>query len=301
LNRREFLVGATATAVALGTLRGISEAETVSQSKANATVSQLKKGVIFSMLPGSLSVADRFKLARDVGFDGVEVSPTSDAAEIKTMREAAEKAGVEIHSIIFGGWQSPLSSPDPAIGERGVKEIKAALEGAKQLGATGLLLVPGVVNAETRYVDCYKRSQKLLHELIPTAESVRIPILIENVWNNFLLSPLEFARYIDELKSPWVQAYFDVGNVIAFGWSEDWIRTLGKRIRKIHLKDFKKGPREWVNLLDGDVNWPEVRKALDEVGYEGYLTAELSGGNEKYLRDLSERMSKIIDSGGKVS
>lgn len=255
---------------------------------------KLKKAVIFSMLPDSLSVPDRFKLAHDVGFDGVEVAPITDTAEIKTMREAAENAGVEIHSVIFGGWQTPLSSPDPEVSDRGVKEIKAALEGAKQLGATGLLLVPGVVNGNTRYVDCYQRSQRRLRELIPTAEKLEIPICIENVWNNFLLSPMEFARYIDELKSPWVQAYFDVGNVIAFGWSEDWIRTLRQRIKKVHLKDFKKGPREWVNLMEGDVNWPQVRKALDEVGYAGYLTAELSGGNEKYLRDLSDRMSKII-------
>lgn len=255
---------------------------------------KLKKAVIFSMLPDSLSVEDRFKLAHDVGFDGIEVAPIADAEQIKTMRGAADKAGVEIHSVIFGGWQTPLSSADPAVGERGVKDIKAALQGAKDLGATGLLLVPGIVNAETRYVDCYQRSQKLLKELIPAAEKAQVPICIENVWNNFLLSPLEFARYIDEMKSPWIKAYFDVGNVIAFGWSEDWIRTLGKRIRKVHLKDFKKGPREWVNLLEGDVNWPEVGKSLGEVGYEGYLTAELRGGDEKYLRDLSQRMDKIV-------
>lgn len=297
MNRREFLI-ASAGAVALGALGTAASAGEDTKMPTDGGEKRLKKAVIFSMLPGSMSVKDRFELAHQVGFDGVEVAPITDAAEIKTMRDAAENAGVEIHSVIFGGWQSPLSSPDPAVAEKGVKDVQAALAGAKELGATGLLLVPGIVNGDTRYVECYERTQKRLKQLIPTAEKTGVPICIENVWNNFLLSPMEFARYIDEMKNPWIRAYFDVGNVIAFGWSEDWIRTLGKRIRKVHLKDFKKGPREWVNLLEGDVNWPEVRKSLNEVGYEGYLTAELGGGDEAYLRDLSERMSKIID--GKV-
>ena len=267
----------------------------MSQSSSKQAVPQLKKAVILGMLPGSLSLDDRFKLAHDLGFDGIEVPPVTDPAEIKAMRYAADKAGVAIHSIIFGGWQVPFSTPDEKAAADGIEGLSAALAGAKELGADGLLLVPGVVNAETRYIDCYQRSQKHIRQLIPTAEKLSVRILIENVWNNFLLSPLEFARYIDEFKSPWVQAYFDVGNVIAFGWSEDWIRTLGHRIKKIHLKDFKRGPREWVNLLDGDVNWPEVRKSLAEVGYNGYLTAELPGGDEKYLRDLSKRMDKIIN------
>lgn len=298
MNRRQFLIGSAGTALALGALGSATSAKEEGQA-ASTGEQRLKKGVIFSMLPGSLSIAERFKLAHDAGFDGVEVSPTSDADEIKTMREAAANAGVEIHSIIFGGWQSPLSSADPAVADLGVKEIKAGLDCAKQIGATGLLLVPAFVNADTRYEDAYKRSQKRLREVIPTAEKLKIPILIEDVWNNFLLSPMEMARYVDEAKSPWVQSYFDVGNVLAFGWPEDWVRTLGRRIKKIHVKDFKKGPRQFCNLLDGDVNWPEVRKALDEVGYQGYLTAELPGGDEAYLRDLSARMDKIIDMGGK--
>jgi L-ribulose-5-phosphate 3-epimerase len=292
LNRREFLIRATAAAVALGTLRSTSEAKTVSQPKSD---NKLKKGIIFNMLPGSLSVEDRFKLAKDVGFDGVEATPTTDPAEIKNVRDAADKAGIAIHSIIFGGWQAPLSTPDENAAKQGIKALEEQLKTAKDYGADGVLLVPGVVNADTRYIDCYQRSQKYIKQAIPTAEKLGVRILIENVWNNFLLSPIEAARYIDEFKSPWVQAYFDVGNVIAFGWSEDWIRTLGHRIKKIHVKDFKKGPREWVNLMDGDVNWPEVRKALNEVGYSGYLTAELNGGDEKYLRDVSQRMDKIIN------
>lgn len=299
MNRREFLIGAAGAALAVGVLNGTARGEEKPGGKGMAEKSKLKKAIIFNMLPDSLSVADRFKLARDVGFDGIEVSPTSDAAAIASMREAADKAGIEIHSIIFGGWGKPLSAADDAVAAQGVEEVKAALKSAKDFGATGVLVVPAMVNEDNRYEDAYKRSQKRLREVIPTAEKLKMPVLIENVWNNFLLSPIEFARYIDELKSPMVQAYFDVGNVVKFGWPQDWIRTLGPRIKKVHLKDFRKGPSEWVNLLDGDVKWPEVRKALDEVGYSGYLTAELAGGDEKYLRDLSERIDKII-AGGKA-
>lgn len=299
MNRREFLIASAGTAVALGAVGAAAIARDENPAELAARKRRPKKGVLFGMLPEKLSVPDRFKLAHDLGFDGVEVSPTSDGAEIKTMLGAAQKAGIEIHSVMYGGWQAPLSSADPTVADRGVKEIQAALESAKAFGATGLLLVPAMVNADTRYEDAYKRSQKKLRELIPTAEKFGIPILVEDVWNNFLLSPMEMARYIDELKSAWVQSYFDVGNVLAFGWPEDWIRTLGHRIRKVHLKDFKKGPRQFCNLLDGDVNWPEVMKAFGEVGYQGYMTAELPGGDEAYLRDLSQRMEKIIAMAGK--
>jgi len=117
---------------------------------------------------------------------------------------------------------------------------------------------------------------------------------VENVWNKFLLSPLEFARYVDEFESPWLQAYFDIGNVIIYGYAQDWIRTLGKRIVKIHLKDFKRQGYQWKMLLEGDANWPEVRRALDEIGYNGYVTPELGGGDEAYLTELSGRIDKII-------
>lgn len=291
MNRRDFLIGTAATVLALGALRKVTEAESVPQTKQK---SALKKGVIFAMLPGSLSVADRFKLAHDIGFDGVEINSITDPAEIRTMRDAADKAGIPIHSVICNGWGSPLSSADPKVIESGIENLSATLKVAKEVGANGVLFVPGIVNGDTRYIDCYERSQKAIKKVVPIAEKLGVRINVENVWNNFLLSPIEFARYIDEIKSPMVQAYFDVGNVIAFGWSEDWVRTLGPRIKKIHVKDFKRGPREWVNLLDGDVNWPEVRKALGEVGFNDYMTCELGGGDEAYLRDISARMDKII-------
>jgi hexulose-6-phosphate isomerase len=301
VDRREFLKNAAKGAISVSIIGAITrklQAKAIAKKTTSAPKkkSELKKAFCFSMFPDSLSVEDRFKLAQDIGLDGVEVKPTLDAKEIADMLAASEKTGVEIHSIIYGGWNAPLSSPDPAVAEKGAKEVADALKSANELGAENILLVPAVVNENTRYVDAYERSQAHLRKLAAEAEKQRIMILVENVWNNFLLSPIEFARYVDEIGSPWVQAYFDVGNVLAFGWPEDWIRTLGNRIKKVHLKDFKRGTQQFVNLLEGDVNWPEVRKALHEVGYRGYLTAELGGGDTKYLRDVSERIDKIINS-----
>lgn len=297
MDRREFLRDAARGAMSIGVLGAISGVKARAageRGSASAGAPEMKKAFCFSMLPGSMSIEDRFRLAKDIGLHGVEVSPTLDANQIREFRAASEKTGIEIHSIIYGGWGAPLSSPDPTVAEKGAAEIVDALKSAKELGADNILLVPAVVNDKTRYIEAYERSQNHLRRLAPQAEKLKVMILVENVWNNFLLSPIEFARYVDEIKSQWVQAYFDVGNVVAFGWSEDWIRTLGRRIGKVHLKDFKRGPRQFVNLRDGDINWPEVRKALSEVGYKGYLTAELGGGDEAYLRDVSERIDKII-------
>ncbi len=254
----------------------------------------LKKALLLSMLPDHLSYVERFNLAKEVGFDGIEAPPISDPEEKKKIRAASELSGVPVHSIIYGGWHAPLSSADPRTVEKGIQDVLAALQCAKELGADTVLLVPAVVNESTRYADAYTRSQQNIRQLLPRAEKLKVVIAVENVWNNFLLSPLEFARYVDEFRSPFVKAYFDVGNVLAFGWSEDWIRTLGRRIHRIHLKDFKRSTRQFVNLLEGDVNWREVRKALDEIGYRGFLTAELSGGDVNYLRDVAQRIDRII-------
>jgi hexulose-6-phosphate isomerase len=172
--------------------------------------------------------------------------------------------------------------------------MKVSLQNAKDFGATAVLLVPAVVSPDIMYRDAYARSQKQIRELIPQAQELGVIIAVENVWNKFLLSPLEFARYVDEFESPFVRAYFDVGNVVLFGFPQDWIRTLGPRIAKIHLKDFKSDTKQFVPLREGSVNWPEVRKALAEIGYDGWLTTELDGGDEKYLRDVSARVDKII-------
>lgn len=293
-NRREFLAGAAITTAALSSARSNSERDNPSQGG----MWRPKKAVEYDMLPGSMGMEDRFKLARDIGFDGVEV-PRMTPQEAEKMRAAADKAGTRIHSIIFGGWDAPLSSPDPNVIQKGTENVTNALHCAQIMGCDGILLVPAIVNAQVRYTDAYKRSFENIKRLIPEAEKRGVMINIEEVWNNFLLSPMEYAHYIDSFRSKWIGSYFDVGNVVRFAWPEDWIRTVGKRIRKVHIKDFRGGPGlgtggEWVNLGEGSINWKAVRAAFMEVGYEGFMTTELGGGDEKYLRDVSRRVDGII-------
>ncbi len=292
VERRVFLKGVAAVAAGMA-VAGRAGAQAAS---APADGKALQTAVVLGMLP-DLPIAERLQLARECGLDGVEIPPVEDPDEAEVYRKAAEDAGIRIHSIIYGGWHAPFSSPDMAVIDQGLAGVEAALRCAKIVGADTVLLVPAVVNENTRYADAYERSQTHIRKLLPLAEETGVVIAVENVWNNFLLSPLEFARYVDEFESPWLRAYFDVGNIVAYGWPQDWIRTLGERIVKVHVKDFRKENREWKNVLDGDVNWPEVRRALAEVGYTGFITAEVEGGDRAYITDLAQRLEKIAAGG----
>jgi len=182
---------------------------------------------------------------------------------------------------------------------KSVLGMEASLRNAKLWGAETVLLVPAVVNAETSYKDAWTRSQKVIRErILPLAQELQIVIGIEEVWNKFLLSPLEMARYVDEFSSPWVKAYLDVGNMVFYGFPQDWIRTLGPRTVRVQIKDCKldrpNGKFYWKNLGEGDVDWPEVRKALVEVGYEGWVTTEIEGGDAAYLKDVVARFDRFL-------
>jgi L-ribulose-5-phosphate 3-epimerase len=174
--------------------------------------------------------------------------------------------------------------------------MRTSLHNAKIWGSDTVLLVPAVVNPQTTYRDAWTRSQEQIRKLIPLAADLKTVIGIEEVWNKFLLSPLEMDKYIREFQNPWIKAWFDIGNVLLYGYPQDWIRTLGKSIVKLHLKDFKRKEDgyAWVNLGDGDVDWPEVRKALAEISYTGSAIVELKGGDEAYLRDLSRRVDRLV-------
>jgi hexulose-6-phosphate isomerase len=257
----------------------------------------IRRAVEFSMLPNSIPVADRFQLARDAGFEAIECPTTPEPSQAEEMLAASRKAGLPIHSVMNQEhWRSPLSSADPAVVEKSLEGMRTSLHNAKLWGADTVLLVPAVVNPETTYAQAWERSQRQIRKLIPLAGELGVMIGIEEVWNKFLLSPLEFARYVDEFQTPWIRAYFDIGNVAISGYPQDWIRTLGKRIVKLHVKDFafKKRVADFTPLLEGEIDWHAVHQALADIGYQGTATVELRGGDAEYLKEVNRRFERIL-------
>jgi len=293
-SRREFLKSSAAAAAVIGGSSFLPE-ESLFASSAKSLA--LKKGLVYEMLPQSLSHLERCKLAREVGFEVVQAPTTSDQRTAEEMKAAADTAGIRIDSVMnIDHWDYPLSSSEPGVVEKSLSGMRTSLHNAKLWGSDVVLLVPGVVNAQTSYRDAWTRSQRQIRKLIPLASELKVVIGIEEVWNKFLLSPLEMQHYVAEFNSPWIKVWFDTGNVLLYGYPQDWIRTLGKSIVKLHIKDFKrdKNGYAWVNLGDGDTDWAEIRKALSEINYSGSVIVELEGGDEAYLRDISYRFDRLL-------
>ena len=300
VNRRRFMktsLSGAAAGVALGSSITNLNGGILPAGSPQRYRGQLKKSLYYSMLPKDMSVMEKFSVARRVGFEGVEIPTLDDSGSRSEFKEAAEASGIKLHSIMNQAhWGNPLSSADPSVVRKSIEGMEKSIHTAKAVGADVVLLVPAVVNAETSYKDAYERSQRNIRELLPMAQDLKVIIAVENVWNKFLLSPLEFARYVEEFDSPYLRAYFDVGNIVLYGFPQDWIRTLGDLIARIHIKGFdaRNLGSPWVNLGDGTVPWLEVRKAFSDINYNGFINAELAGGDPGYLRDVSIRMDKII-------
>ena len=254
----------------------------------------------YSSICPKLSHRDRLQLAAEAGLDGVEIGQIDTQAETEEIAELASDAGIEIHSVMGGThWELPLSSTDEDVREKGVEGIAHALHVARWAGADTVLVVPGVVSEDVSYAAAYELSQKSLDELLPTAEELGIVMAIENVWNKFLLSPLEFRDYIDSFDHQLVQAYFDVGNILLYGYPHQWIDILGERIVRVHVKDFNVGASQFVGLLTGSVDYPRAINALRGAGYDGYLTAELAPYRqfpEQFVYDTARQLDSIIAS-----
>ena len=300
LNRREVMkagLGAAAASIISGSVAVAEQKPAESKSKR-----PIKKAVMWDMIQGG-SVLDRFRILKEAGFDGVEMNspggPPND--EIKT---AAEETGMLIEGEVDSiHWKITLSHPNADVRAQGVKGLEQALRDCKALGGTSVLLVPGVVNANVSYDQCYERSQTEIRKVLPLAQELGVRIAIEDVWNDFLLSPMEAARYIDEFNNPAaIGWHMDIGNVMAYGYPEQWIRILGSRILKLHVKEFSRSKMDkegrWkgfdVKLGDGDINWKAVMQALDDVGYHTWMCAEVPGGGVDELKDISRRMDHIL-------
>ncbi|HUR54173.1 MAG TPA: sugar phosphate isomerase/epimerase family protein [Gemmataceae bacterium] len=266
---------------------------------------KLKKAVKYSMIRvKDATHRERFELAKKCGFLGVEIDRPS-PENLDELVAASKASGIPIHGVIDSvHWDSKyqLGHPDPAVRTRGTEALIAALKDAKTVGADTVLLVPGVVRTEefegkkvpVTYEQCYERSQAEVRKALPVAEKMGVKIAIEVVWNNFITKPEQLVQYVDDFKSEYVGAYFDCSNMLKYGVpAAEWIRKLGKRMVKFDFKGFKK-PDKWVEIGEGDEDWPEVLKALAEVGYNGWATAEVGGGGEERLKTISAQMDKVL-------
>lgn len=268
----------------------------------------MKKGIsIWSFQEPSLEKC--FKMAKAAGFDGVEVALDetgeinleSTQEELEAILEAAHREGIALYSVASClGWVYSLTDNDASIRAKAENNIKKQIDVASILHCNTILVVPSVVTEEVSYDTAYERAMEAIKRLAPYAEAKGVTIGIENVWNKFLLSPLEMKQFIDSINSPCVKAYFDVGNVIQTGYPEQWIRILGSRIAKVHFKDYRSSVGTisgFVDLLSGDVNYPAVMKAFEEVGYDDWVTGELTPypqHQEAFLQIASRAMDEIL-------
>lgn len=299
MNRKDFIRYTAGAAAGMALVPGVLGKSIVAGDRP-----LIKKSLKWGMIKEDLSVVDKFKLIKDLGFDGIEMDSPNDL-DNKEILKARDLTGLAIPGVVNSvHWKKPLSDPDPAVRAACVESMKTAIKDCKAYGGTTVLLVPAVVNENVAYHDAYARSQEEIRKILPYAEDAGIKIAIENVWNNFLLSPMEAAQYIDEFYSPMIGWYFDVGNIVRYGWPEHWIRTLGHRIMKIDIKEYSREKQRnegiWegfkVELTEGDCNWPVVNQALKDVGYQGWGSAEVPGGDRKRLQQISELMDKIYAS-----
>ncbi len=277
MNRRTFLkpsAGAVAAA-----------AMAAPGAPAGEFTGKIKKAVKFNMIRVDATPLEKLRMLKELGFDGVEPK-FDEQVEPEELLAASRETGVEIHGVVLGR----------------ADDIPAAVDRAKFYGATSVLVVAGRVDENNYYAANYETTQAKIRAALPHAESQQILVLVENVWNNFLLSPLEMARYLDELDSEWAGAYFDIGNVVRFGWPEHWIAALGPRVKKLDVKEYDRQKQLNQGLWkgfdskigDGSVDWPAVRKELTGIGYSGWATAEVSGGDRERLADIAARMNNVL-------
>ena len=257
---------------------------------------------ITQIILGNMSLAGTLALCQEAGYDAVELCFDEERdtdinmslSEIQTVGESCVAAGIEVSSVI-GNYRDGgnLLSLNPKDRESGMKSVIRSLEIAGVLGVDAILLHPGQLTVDGTYQAAWDNLSSILSDLVPIAASNRAVIGLENVWNKFLLSPIEMCGFVDAIGSEWVGVYLDTANMMAYGYPEHWVRELGARIVRVHFKDFKRGPHQFVNLLDGDTDWRTLMHEFRAIGYDGFVVHEVSGDWAAQV-DIAERMRRIV-------
>lgn len=297
-NRRRFLAGST-LAVAAPAILSVSarcQAQPIATPQTRTIFKSLKWGMIG--MPGS--VREKFQLLADVGFDGVELDSPGNV-DPREARDAARATGIAMEGVVDSThWQVRLTDPDADIREKARRDLMTAIEDCQTAGGHSVLLVPG--HGQDGSIDEVKRrASEQIRQVLPVAARRGVRILIENVWNEMFYrgnggdrqTADELAEFVDTFQSPWVGVHFDVGNHQKYGQPAEWIRRLGPRIAKLDIKDWSE--REgFCKIGDGDVDWAEVRAALQQIGYVGWAAAEVEGGDRQQLADVAQRMDRVL-------
>ncbi|MGL4512391.1 MAG: sugar phosphate isomerase/epimerase family protein [Lacipirellulaceae bacterium] len=292
LDRRRFgaaIAGCVVAGGLVSSARGASAAPVASAGEKPT----FRKAVKWGMILEGTTALDKFRLCKELGYDGMElVSPLD--TPLEELLAASAATGMPIHGLVdMKHWDIRLSAPDQATRDQGRGILEQAIRDAHAMGGHAVLLVPGKVGDDATHDEVWSRSIPEVRRVLPLAATLGVRVLIENVWNGFCETPELYRDYIDAIGNPWVGAYFDIGNCRKFGASEDWARTLGNRIVKLDVKDW--GDTEgFCKIGDGDVNWPAVRAALSEIGYHGWCTAEVEGGGRAELADIAARMDRVL-------
>ncbi len=286
LARRDFLAATGATLATLAASRSVLAAP---------APGKLKKAVKIYMVQPGKTILEKMALLKELGYDGIELDFPGPCS-VDDVKKAMHATGLIVPGVVDSvHWNDRLSDPKPETREKGLKALLGALQYSKDIGGTSVLLVPGKVTADAPFRECFDRSVAEIKKAVPTAEKLGIDILIENVWNDFLTDPKTMADFIDACGSKIVGAHFDVGNTLRYSPSHEWVPVLGKRIKKLDIKDWSKDDRGFkAKLLEGDADWTKVMAELKKIGYEGWGTAEIPGGDREWLIDVAARMDKIF-------
>lgn len=298
INRREFV--STTTVMIAGITQGSSRLHAIDQKPGEK---KFKKAVKIGMVKTGETLLEKFKLLKELGFDGIEMdAPSKYSAE--EAKKAIAETGLTVPGVVDSvHWQQRLTDPSEEVRAKGQEALRAALKYCKEIGGTSVLLVPGRVTPDASYEQAWERSVAEIQKAIPLAAELKIEILIENVWNDFLTDAKETARFIDACGSPLVGAHFDIGNTVRYSPPHEWIPILAHRIKKLDIKDYKRQPEGGnlgagfsAKLMEGDVDWPRCMAELKKIGYVGWGCAEIQGGDREWLTDVAARMDKIFAS-----